>query len=760
MQNFLPFLLLPLFLFACTGQPIRHRPIDPWIIRSVLDQQPRMLTLALDTAMYVAYSAQTGQLYKIWKGGIHLEGAAYNDVKTVQPESWGTAYWETSPNLTPWKAEKNGKEIPVDMRFGGYRVKENRITLMYEFRSGTDILAKVEEQPEFEKKTDSVAFIRTFKLNNPANGIQIRVYDGKDYISLSAQSPVSIRYSFPPLPHQTKPERSIVGHVGEYWLDRSGCNTCHREEETTIGPGYREIAARYEPDKETVEKLVKKIQTGGSGQWGQTVMIPHPQLGDKDLRTMVDYILSLEPRLSPEKKSSQSSSSLSEYAPSPGFGAPLESVHPAYDVTTIHPENFKPRVGGLAFLPDGRLLVTTWDSVGGVYILEGVETGDSSKITVKRFAEGLSEPLGITVVEGEIFVLQKHELTQLIDEDGDDIADVYKTICNTFGATADFHEFAYGLVWKDGYFYANLGLAMRLMANELQHPDRGKTIKIRKDGTWEEVASGLRQCNGIGIGPEGEIFLTENQGQWVPACKIIHLREGDFHGCQFGWGDTYTDKTITPPALWLPHDEIANSPGEPVLMQDGPYAGQMLFGEVTHGGIKRVFLEKIKGEYRGCVFRFTQGLEAGINRMRWGPDGGLYAGGVGMNGNWGWNGKKYGLQRLKYNGKSVFEMLAIRQTENGFEVAFTEPLAEDAEEPLQQTTIQQWYYKPTSAYGGPKLGLETLKITHTQLSSDRRKITLTIPGLKEGHVVYFLLNEAVRSHSGQKLWSGEAWYSR
>jgi cytochrome c len=49
-------------------------------------------------------------------------------------------------------------------------------------------------------------------------------------------------------------------------------------------------------------------------------------------------------------------------------------------------------------------------------------------------------------------------------------------------------------------------------------------------------------------------------------------------------------------------------------MLEGPYKGQMLHGDVTHGGLARDFLEKINGAYQGAVFRFTQGLEAGVNQ--------------------------------------------------------------------------------------------------------------------------------------------------
>ena len=139
-------------------------------------------------------------------------------------------------------------------------------------------------------------------------------------------------------------------------------------------------------------------------------------------------------------------------------------------------------------------MVTTWDSIGGVYLLDGVETGDTNKIKVKRIASGLAEPLGIAVVNGEIFVLQKQELTQLIDLDGDEIIDEYQAVCNSWGVTGDFHEFAFGLVYKDGYFYATLGMAMRLMSGEKQKPDRGKTIKISMDGSYEWINYGLRHA--------------------------------------------------------------------------------------------------------------------------------------------------------------------------------------------------------------------------------------------------------------------------
>jgi cytochrome c len=338
-----------------------------------------------------------------------------------------------------------------------------------------------------------------------------------------------------------------------------------------------------------------------------------------------------------------------------------------------------------------------------------VETGDTNRITVKRFAAGLAEPLGLEVVNGEIYVLQKHELTKLIDHNGDDIADEYASICSNWGATADFHEFAFGLVYKDGYFYATMSMAMRLMSNEKQLPDRGAVLKIGMDGRYEKVIYGLRQPNGINYGPDNSIFITDNQGQWLPASKLIHVKQGEYHGMQWGRIDTLSaSPPMAMPAIWMPENEATNSPSQPVLVPDGPYKGQMLHGDVTAGGIQRDYIEKINGEYQGCLFRFTQGLETGVNRLCFGKDGALYIGGLGLVGGWSYNGKQWGLQKMKYNGKPTFEMLAIRAKPYGFEIEMTEAISRNEKIDPDKITIQQWWYLPTASYGGPKMNLEKL----------------------------------------------------
>lgn len=447
----------------------------------------------------------------------------------------------------------------------------------------------------------------------------------------------------------------------------------------------------------------------------------------------------------------------------PGDQRWLAGVHPAFDLYQARPDDFKPRVGGIDFLSADEMLVCTWDSLGPVYKVSNFRAENPADIEVELIATGLAEPLGIKVVDGEIYVLQKQELTHLKDNDGDGLIDEYRTVSDGWQVSANFHEFAFGLVYKEGYFYGALATAILPggASAQPQIPDRGKVVKIsRETGEVEFIASGLRTPNGMGIGVDNEIFVADNQGDWLPASKINHVRDGAWFGSRSVDPEGTKDMVQDEPVVWLPQDDIGNSPSTPVYLDKGPYAGQMIHCEVTHGGIKRVYVEKIDGIYQGAVFRFSQGLEAGINRLAWAPDGSLLAGGIGVSGNWGQVGKRnFGLQRLVYNEQSVFEMLKVKAKSNGFEIEFTEPIADGQNISAQDFYIERFYFEPTAEYGGPKMDQTELVPTNFYMSEDRKKVFFELDGLKEKHVVYFRIKRPFVSELNHELWTTEAWYT-
>lgn len=447
---------------------------------------------------------------------------------------------------------------------------------------------------------------------------------------------------------------------------------------------------------------------------------------------------------------------------SPGDGQPLSELHPSLVLEDVTTPEIKPMVSGLAAFDERRMVLTTWDGAGSVYLIDW-EPDAGGRRNVRRIAYGLAEPLGVAVMNGQLYVIQKQELTRLVDLDGDELIDEYQAVSNGWPVSTNFHEFSFGLLPYGNGLLVSFSQAIQPGGASVkrQVSGRGSVAKIDlQSGTLDYIATGLRTPNGIGFGVDERVFITDNQGDWVPSSKVVLLEDGAWYG--FPTPDTpHSWSDVTPPVVWLPHEEISLSPSQLVPLNSFPYSNQMLVGDVTHGGLKRVFLERIEGAYQGAVFRFSQGFSAGVNRLLWGPDDWLYIGGIGNPGGWGQPGKDwYGLQRVKFNRVQTFEMLAVRAMPYGFEIEFTEPAVIRSEDADALVDISQWRYVPDANYGGPKRGLRELEVTSAGLSSDGRRLSLSVNGLAAGAIVYLRLNrQEVIAVSGRSLWSTEAWYT-
>lgn len=81
---------------------------------------------------------------------------------------------------------------------------------------------------------------------------------------------------------------------GRQLIQNSDCKACHMDETRVVGPAYLEVAEKYEDTEENVKFLAGKIIEGGSGNWGEIPMTPHPQHSQEDAEKMARYILSLK----------------------------------------------------------------------------------------------------------------------------------------------------------------------------------------------------------------------------------------------------------------------------------------------------------------------------------------------------------------------------------------------------------------------------------------------------------------------------------
>lgn len=75
---------------------------------------------------------------------------------------------------------------------------------------------------------------------------------------------------------------------------KSGCLACHSVDAKVLGPSYKDVAAKYKGDKTAEAKMIEKVKKGGSGTWGPVPMPANsPQVKDEDIKTIVQWILSL-----------------------------------------------------------------------------------------------------------------------------------------------------------------------------------------------------------------------------------------------------------------------------------------------------------------------------------------------------------------------------------------------------------------------------------------------------------------------------------
>ncbi|NJC25243.1 plastocyanin/azurin family copper-binding protein [Neolewinella antarctica] len=443
------------------------------------------------------------------------------------------------------------------------------------------------------------------------------------------------------------------------------------------------------------------------------------------------------------------------------------------------PDGVELEVGGMDFLPDGRLAVCT--RRGEVFLVSDV----ADRATYELFARGLHEPLGLTVHEGDIYVAQRGEVTKLLDKDGDGWADRFETVYE-IPLTGNYHEYHYGPLFRpDGSFVTTLNVGWE-----------GKGVSKAKWRGWmlacdpdtkriTPYAVGMRSPAGFGLNNEGDIFVAENQGDWIGSGRITHLRKGDFAGHPAGlawtgernspldleahtitddYGTMYAAKreveSLKLPAVWFPHGIMGISTAA-ILNDDtqgafGPFANQLLVSDQGQSKIMRVSLEKVEGEYQGAVFPFREGFSSGLLRMRLTEDGTLYAGQTAR----GWaatGGEEFALERLKWTGEVPFEMYAITAAADGFNVAFTEPILASSVS-AKSFTIQNFTYRYHHNYGSPAVDMQENAILATRVLSDEKTINVKVAGLRPGYIYEFKI-DGITGQDGKQLLHDVGYYT-
>ncbi len=430
------------------------------------------------------------------------------------------------------------------------------------------------------------------------------------------------------------------------------------------------------------------------------------------------------------------------------------------------------RTGGFDFFSDGTsAAVCTWS--GDVWIVRGIDD-KLENVEWSRFASGIHDGLGLKIVDDTIYVHGRDGITRLHDLNKDGQADHYECFNNDILTTFGFHEFAYELhTDKEGNFYFVKGGAVRGGGSgwEVVTPHHGCAFKLSKDGTkLEVIATGLRAPNGMGLGPNGELTTGDNEGTWVPKCRINYWSAAEL-AKRKGFGgvvdlahSTPKPTNYDPPICFMPKNICNSGGGQTWVTSDkwGPFKGELLYASYGTCTLYKVLKEHVPDSeapdgtiVQGGVVKFPLKFDSGTCRLRFNErDGQLYV--VGIKG-WQSSAAKDGsFQRVRYTGAPVNMPTGLKATKSGLHLTFTGKLDKESVD-AGAFSVEQWNYKWTSGYGSkdysvadPKQGThDKVNVKSAKLSSDGRTVFIELENVQP--VMQMLVKFDVEAESGEAV---------
>jgi hypothetical protein len=388
-------------------------------------------------------------------------------------------------------------------------------------------------------------------------------------------------------------------------------------------------------------------------------------------------------------------------------------------------------IGALDFFPNGDAALCT--AHGDVWVVRGLDA-TLERVSWQRFATGLYQPLGLRVVDGHVIVLGRDQLTRLHDLNGNGEADFYETFNQDLRIQGHDHAYATRLeIDSQGNFY---------FLKSGGGPHGSAILKVASDGSILQVlARGFRHPYGMGLGPNDEITVADNEGNWVPSSKIDLIEPGGFYGYLGGQAKAPEGLVPDRPLCFIPKIADNSSGGQAWVTTDqwGDYhRGEMLHLSWGRCTLHAVLRESINGIWQAATVQFP-GLTflSGPGEGRFHPvDGQLYV--VGLTG-WQTAAAADGsFQRVRYTGRPVLMPAAFHAHENGLRVRFTVPLDPAVAASPSNYRIEQWNYRWSATYGSfhysvrepGEIGHDTLRVVSAHLLPDGQSVFLEVPELQ------------------------------
>jgi mono/diheme cytochrome c family protein len=410
--------------------------------------------------------------------------------------------------------------------------------------------------------------------------------------------------------------------------------------------------------------------------------------------------------------------------------------------------------GGLAVNPrDGRVFMASM-KMGEVFVLRD-PTGDGKSARYDNYGRGLfQEAYSLLAEDDALYVLHRRNLTRIVDRtdappDRPGLADRLERVAALPHGIADTYDYGYGLV-RDrtgGFVYTFAPYA------NTQLPGSGGALRLIPGQPPREIGFGFRNPFGWCVGPDKEIFFTDNQGDWVATNKLCHLGEGQYHGYPNSAQKQHTNKPMAKPTVWVPYEWARSINGVTYDASGGkfgPFSGQFFMAELMFGGaIVRAQVEKVNGVYQGACFPFWGKGLLGPLCLSFDPKGRLWVGAITEPG-WMAQPDRGALYRIDFTGTTPFEIESIHVRPRGFRLVFTTPVSAEQARKAASYAIEHYRYEYTGAYGSPELDRTKLSIDRVEVAEDGRSVELTTGPLVKDRV-YLISAPGVRSAKSEGL---------
>ncbi len=387
--------------------------------------------------------------------------------------------------------------------------------------------------------------------------------------------------------------------------------------------------------------------------------------------------------------------------------------------------------GGLDFTRDGSAWLSTMQ--GEVWRVTGLDAG-LERVEWRRVASGLHQALGLVVdrAEDAVYVLGRDQITRLRDFDGDGEIDFHECVANAYTTSTAGHDFIAGLERDEqGRFLTASG-------------PQG-VIRVTPGAPQVEVvATGFRNPDGLGLGPDGSILVPSSEGDWVPASSLSLIHPGG----HYGYGGPKRGAAPDLPLIQLPRG-LDNSAGSPVFVSDarlGALAGHWVHLSFGAGTAFLVLTDPGAGVPQGAFTPLPGEFASGGHRGRVNPaDGRLYV--AGMNG-WGsYTAGDGSFQRIRPTGQPTRLPVGYEVRADGVLVSFAEPIDPSWASDPTHHLAQAWNYRYSASYGSPEysprhpgiVGHDEWPIAASRVLADGRTLFVALPDLQPVSVLHLHL---------------------